>query len=285
MIFEKKGSKAAEKLIHDLQNGPENFDFTDEGDITKYLRVDTQRHENGVYKLTEVHLIQRFLDVIGVPPETNSRETSVIKPVLHKDLEGLPRKHSWNYRQAIGMLTYLQGTSRPDISMAVHQAARFTICPKLIHEQAVYRIGKYLQGPAKKGIMFKPNGDGLQCFVDPDFAGSWNQADLKNAEALMSRTGYVTMYAGCPLPWCSKLQTEIALSTPKAEYIALSQAMREVILMMTLLEDINEVFPTGKKTPKVHCKVWEDNESCIKVTKNENFTPRTKHIAIKYHHF
>ena len=61
--------------------------------------------------------------------------------------------------------------------------------------------------------------------------------------------------------------------------------MREVIPMMTLLEEINEVFPIGKKTPKVHCKVWEDNESCIKVVKNENFTPRTKHIAIKYHHF
>ena len=84
--------------------------------------------------------------------EMNSRNTPVIKPLLHKDLEGLPRKHQWNYRQAIGMLMYLQGTSRLDILMAVHQAARFTICPKLIHERAVYRIGKYLQGTANKGI-------------------------------------------------------------------------------------------------------------------------------------
>ena len=75
----------------------------------------------------------------------------------------------------------------------------------------------------------------------------------------MSCTGYVIMYAGCSLLWCSKLQTEIASSTTEAEYIALSQAIREVIPMMTLLEEINEVFPIGKKTPKVHCKVWEDN--------------------------
>ena len=43
------------------------------------------------------------------------------------------------------------------------------------------------------------------------------------------------MYAGCPLTWSSKIQTEIALSTTEAEYIALSQSLREVIPMMNLL--------------------------------------------------
>ena len=33
------------------------------------------------------------------------------------------------------------------------------------------------------------------------------------------------------------------------------------------------------------CTVWEDNESCITVAKRPKFTPRTKNIAIKYHHF
>ena len=48
LIFEKKGSKAANKLISDLQSGPENFDFTDERDITKYLGVDVKKNNNGV---------------------------------------------------------------------------------------------------------------------------------------------------------------------------------------------------------------------------------------------
>ena len=38
---------------------------------------------------------------------------------------------------------------------------------------------------------------------------------------VMLRTGYVITYAGCKLLWCSKLQTEIALSAAEAEYIAL----------------------------------------------------------------
>ena len=286
IVFSPKGSGAAEKLIKDLLEGEENFSFTDEGDLERYLGVDVKRYPDGRYELTQKHLILRFLELIDVTKETNPRPTPAINPLLHKDIDGKPRKNDWNYRQAIGMLTYLQGTSRPDISMAVHQAARFTIDPKLSHERAVHRKGKYLKGTNDKGIIFKPDELlGLECFVDASFAGGWNQADANNAESVMSRTGYVLMFAGCPLLWCSKLQTEIALSTTEAEYIALSQAMREVIPLMVYLSEINKVFPIGIQTPKVHCKVWEDNESCIAVAKNQKFSPRTKHIAIKWHHF
>ncbi len=37
--------------------------------------------------------------------------------------------------------------------------------------------------------------------------------------------------------WSSKMQTEIALSTTEAEYIALSQAMREVLPIIWLMEE------------------------------------------------
>ena len=66
---------------------------------------------------------------------------------------------------------------------------------------------------------------GLACYVDADFAGGWSSGDHTNPECVLSRTGFVIMYAGCPITWCSKLQTEIALSTTEAEYIALSQSM------------------------------------------------------------
>ena len=85
--------------------------------------------------------------------------------------------------------------------------------------------------------------------------------------------------------WQSKLQTEIVLSTTEAEYIALSQSLREVLPFMNLMKEIDDVFGIHNPSPKFHCKVFEDNLSCIKVAKSPKFTPRTKHIAIKYHHF
>jgi len=55
-------------------------------------------------------------------------------------------------------------------------------------------------------------------------------------KALGSRTGYIKKYAGCPLTWASKMQTEAALSLTGAEFIALSEGMQTIIPMMSLIE-------------------------------------------------
>ena len=93
------------------------------------------------------------------------------------------------------------------------------------------------------------------------------------------------MHAGVPVFWHSKLQTEIALSTCEAEYIALSAAMREVIPLIQLLEDLKVTCDIITSPPIVTCKVFEDNQSCIAVAESKKPPTRTKHIAIKYHHF
>ena len=54
---------------------------------------------------------------------------------------------------------------------------------------------------------------------------------------------------------------------------------------MNLIVEVGGVFPLNNPKPKFHCKVFEDNRSCIRVAESPKFTPQTKHIAIKYHHF
>ena len=93
------------------------------------------------------------------------------------------------------------------------------------------------------------------------------------------------MYANCPILWVSRLQTEIALSTTKAEYIVLSLLLQDVIPLITLLKEINKVFPAHMKTPMFVCKVHEDNQLCIMMATLQKFTSCMKHIALKYHHF
>ena len=61
--------------------------------------------------------------------------------------------------------------------------------------------------------------------------------------------------------------------------------MREVIPFMGLMQEISQTFGLINRKPVFKCTVWEDNDSCITVAKSPKFTPRTKHIAIKYHHF
>ena len=78
---------------------------------------------------------------------------------------------------------------------------------------------------------------------------------------------------------------KLALSTAKAEYIALSTALREVIPLMTMMEELKLTLPQLYiDNPNYFCKVWEDNQSCIAIATNKNFSPRTKGITLKYHH-
>ena len=277
-------------FVHSLKTGPEQFVLTEEGTLDKFLGINIQPAGPGKYELSQPFLIERLVNFVedGVQLDLNAKETPtpVGKPLLHKDSNGKSRKHSWNYRTAVGMSGYLQGSTRPEISMASHQCARFVHDPKRSHERAMIRLVRYLKSTKERGIIYEPKPElGLECFVDADFASGWTQADADNAEQVMSRTGFVIRYAGCPIGWSSKLQSEIALSTAEAEYIALSQALREVIPLMTLLQELGTVFKLYTAKPDFMCKVWEDNQSCIAMAESTKFSPRTKHIALKYHHF
>ena len=88
------------------------------------------------------------------------------------------------------------------------------------------------------------------------------------------------------LYWQSKLQTEVALSTTESEYISLSQATRTLLFLIELFKEIKAqgfdfVFPTSK----VYATCFEDNSGCLELAKAPKLRPRTKHIAVKYHHF
>jgi KUP system potassium uptake protein len=148
------------------------------------------------------------------------------------------------------------------------------------------RIGRYLISTQDRGMTYTPDPTkGIEVYVDADFAGGWDPGDARNAENVYSQTGYVIRYAGCPIYWQSKLQMEIALSMAEAEYIALSQALRETLPMTSLMKEINVIFPLYLPSPRFVIKVREDNQSCIAMAQNPKLSSRTKHIAIKYHHF
>ena len=83
-----------------------------------------------------------------------------------------------------------------------------------------------------------------------------------------------------------QLQTEIALSTTEAEYIALSQSLRDLIPMRRLLKEASEgLVLTVRPTAKLYSTVFEDNNGALAIALSPRMSPRTKHIALKYHHF
>jgi hypothetical protein len=83
-----------------------------------------------------------------------------------------------------------------------------------------------------------------------------------------------------------KLQSQIALSTTEDEYIAMSQALHDIIPIMNLLEEMREQnFKVICIKPYVYCKVFKDNAGALKLERHPKLSPKTKHINICYHHF
>jgi hypothetical protein len=265
------------------------FAITSQEKVSDFLGVNIARNEeDGSFMLTQQLLIKSIINDLGLKDDSNGRNTPALSSVILREYkESQPYNEKWHYRSIIGKLNYLEKSTRPDIAYAVHQCARFMENPKVEHAKAVKAIGRYLLATKDKGIICKPNEQSLECYSDADFAGNWNKIESEfNRDTARSRSGYIIKYAGCPLIWGSKLQTEIALSTTESEYISLSTSLREVIPLMELIKELEGVgFAFKNEKPKVYCEAFEDNEGALEMARSPKMRPRTKHINIKYHHF
>ena len=270
------------------------FEIEDQGELSDYLGIKLERKPDGKMEWTQPTLIHSILRDLklegeGLKNQPKVRTIPASRTVVLTDHQGSPSHNpkEYDYRQVVGKLLYLEKSTRPDISCAVHQCARHCSDPKMQHTIAVKRIGRYLLATKDRGLIMKPNQEGMECWVDAAHATEWNSKTASNdSNTARSRMGYLITYAGCPVHWTSKMQTEIALSTTEAEYIALSQSMREVLPIMWLLEEAGQQgIRMLNAKPKVHCKVFEDNAGAIEIANVPKMRPRTKHLNIKYHHF
>ena len=158
--------------------------------------------------------------------------------------DGEPPQGLYNYTSIVGMLGYLQGHSRPDITFAVSQVSCYTFCSKQSHELALERIGRYLKVTIKEGLILKPNRVTdkikIDIYFDTAFASGWGTEQGTNPDSVKSHTGFIVEFIGCLVIWCSKLQSCIATSTIKSEYTALSMSLRAAIPLMAVTEAIDD---------------------------------------------
>ena len=131
-------------------------------------------------------------------------------------------------------MNYLKKSPRPDLAYAVHQCTRFASDPKECHIQAMLHIGRYLHATKEKGLIYKHSAQSFYLWCDADFSSNWSPAKAH----VDSRTGFVITFAGCPIAWASKLQTEVALSTTEDEFIALSEGLCHAIPLMGLITEL-----------------------------------------------
>ena len=264
-----------------------DFDLDIEDDFNSYLGIGIEEFPDGSRHMTQKGLIKKVIETANMT-NCNPNWTPCTQVALGSDPEGeLYDGEKFSYASIVGMLLYLSNNTRPDITYAVSQVARFTHSPKKSHAAAVKSIIRYLAKTPDKGIIVKPDGSfNLRCWVDADFSGLHGREPESDSASAKSRYGYLITFAGVPLVWKSQLISEICLSTLHAEYVGLVSAVRALIPIRSLTVEILSFLDLPSSKPvEVHCTLYEDNQGAYLLATNQRITSRTKYFNVKYHFF
>jgi hypothetical protein len=180
--------------------------------------------------------------------------------------------HPSNNCSIIGKLNFLAQNPQPAIAFAVHQCAGFVLNPNQTHQAAVKHLCHYILGTRDKGLILRPTFTTV----------SWLMLML-TLRAYATQTMLIctkppfpalVLYSA-PIIWTSKLQSEIALSTCEAEYIALAMCAHPLIPMRTLLKEKYPDFDHWQNTLPSPKLVWMRQPQCLANSTNPLSTRTT----------
>ena len=246
------------------------FAMTDLGELNWILGVDIQRDKvQPIVRLSQKVYIEKMLGRFGM---TDFVPTSV-PVVLQEENPNDEPAGDVPYQAAVGSLMYAMVATRPDIAMAVGYVSRYSHAPLKSHWMAVLRIFKYLKGTLNYCLEYVKTGNlsedlTLRVYSDSDYAGC--------KQTSRSTSGYCAMIGSNTVSWSSTRQKLVTMSSAEAEYVALTDAAKEVVWARRFLKNLGIVF----KRPT---EVLEDNQSAIALVKSAGSHKRTKHIAVRYH--
>ena len=131
----------------------------------------------------------------------------------------------FSYQEAVGALMWTATMTRLDISCAVRAVARFCESLGPAHKKAVMKILQYLLHTKELGITYGGQGCRLymEAYTDSDFGAC--------LDTRRSGSGAVLMLAKGAISWHSRMQKVIAWGTSEAEYVALSEVVKEVLFL------------------------------------------------------
>ena len=265
-------NKVMQHLGDDLKS---TFDVTDLGEPTKIVGIEITCRQDSV-TISQPAYIDSILRKYGMQNANPISMPMDPNVKLEPNREQQESNHSNDYASLIESLQYLTIAMRPDIAYAANRLAAYTANPSFDHYNAAKRILRYIKGTMNYGITYHDENTRMVGPTDPNTFYGFSDAAFANADDRKSISGYVFLSNMGAITWMSKKQTTIALSTTEAEYMALSEAAREVIWLCHLYGELGII----QSCPIL---LLGDNNGSNSMTKNPQFHKRTKHIDLRWH--
>lgn len=243
-----------------------NFKLKDMGVIKQCLGMCVNVDKNnGVITLSQEKYVNQLLMKFNMS-ESKTADTPM-EDKLHIN-KGEHCNSQIPFQQLIGSLMYLAVLTRPDIMYSVSFLSQFNNCYNSEHWMYAKRILKYLKKTKKFGLKYTRDGNSeLEGYVDADWGN--NIVDRK------SYTGLCFTLSGAAVAWSSRKQKSVALSSTEAEYMGITEACTEAIYLRNILFEITDNLYS--------VKIFNDNQGALKLSANNVFHNRTKHIDVRYH--
>ena len=121
--------------------------------------------ETGLLEMKQMGLIKQVIKALGLDDGLvkGKKTPSESKPLV-KNINGEAASGAFSYSSVVGILLYLSGHTRPDITFAVNCCAQYMFCPKHLHEYALKCIGHYLKQTSDHGMV--TNSSSNVCKID-----------------------------------------------------------------------------------------------------------------------
>jgi hypothetical protein len=239
------------------------------GKLTYFLGINVdydQSHKRLL--LSQTTYINQLLDKFGANID-HGAPTPII-PGLKMEPPSNPEEvvDQQKYKSVVASLIYLSTSTRPDIALTVSLLSRFFEAPGQQQWAAVQRILQYLYSTKHCGILLgRGQNFEMTLYTDSDWAG-----DLQLRK---STSGFLLYADSALIAWGSKRQQVVTLSSTEAEFVAMTEAIKEVLWCQQLFKE------SLKRAMKVTIMV--DNLPCINLAIKQNNTKgRTKHIDVRF---
>ena len=252
--------EAIDDVIKVLQG---HFQVKDPTSLEDYLGVQTVQSDDGKKAwLGQPTIIKSLEKQFG---ERVAKKKMTITPGTPgfiggkvDDISKVDEKTQSMYRSGMETLLYLTKHSRPDITNPVRELSKSIDGASMAQVTEMYKVINFVLEMKTLGLRMVP------IFND----GIWKLESLSDSDLIC--------FCGVPVAWKSKSMKSVVLSTTEAEYVTVSEVVKETKFLYQMLRSMEIKVP-------LPIKVQVDNVGAIWLANNSSVSERTKHVDLRAH--